>query len=161
MSSVRAKNTRLELEIRRRLFAMGFRFRLHRKDLPGKPDMVFSKYSAVIFVHGCFWHQHGCARSKLPETRRMWWKAKLEGNRDRDIDAISRLSSIGWRVMVVWECSVRQPGTIQTEALDKIAQSAAQFLLSGESYLEVPDVSQKSFGRKEKNNDAEGRLRQQ
>jgi DNA mismatch endonuclease (patch repair protein) len=138
MSSVRAKNTELELEIRRRLFNMGFRYRLHQKNLPSKPDMVFLKYSAVIFSHGCFWHQHGCNHSKLPNTRRNWWKAKLEGNRRRDISAIRTLKNLGWRVMVVWECSIRHPGVIRTEALDEVADLAAKFLRSQDLYLEIP-----------------------
>lgn len=143
MSSVRDKNTKLELEMRRRLFAMGFRFRLHRKNLPGKPDMVFPKYSAVIFLHGCFWHLHGCDRSKLPDTRRSWWKAKLESNRCRDIEALSSLKNLGWRVFIVWECSIRRPGIVQTEALDKIADRAAKFLISRKLYQEIPKAPYK------------------
>jgi len=151
MSSVRGTNTKLELELRHRLFAMGFRYRLHRKDLPGKPDMVFPKLSAVIFVHGCFWHQHGCDRSKLPATRKRWWKAKLEGNRLRDMEALRELSSIGWRVMIMWECSVRQPGVVQAEALDEIANRAAKFLLSTQPCLEIPASPSHHYHRERKN----------
>ena len=140
MSSVRAKDTKLELEIRRRLFAMGFRFRLHRRDLPGKPDMLFPKYSAVIFIHGCFWHLHGCNRSKLPETRKGWWKTKLEGNQKRDMKTVSILKSNGWRVMIIWECSVRRSGIVQSEVLDEIADVAAGFLISQEQYREIPGI---------------------
>ncbi|OGQ64363.1 MAG: hypothetical protein A3I81_00095 [Deltaproteobacteria bacterium RIFCSPLOWO2_02_FULL_55_12] len=138
MSAVRSKNTKLELEMRRRLFAMGFRFRLHRHDLPGKPDMVFPKYSAVIFMHGCFWHHHGCHLSQIPKTRRTWWKEKLEGNRCRDRDTIHKLKEIGWRVLVIWECSFRRPGVVRGESLDRIAIRAAEFLKSRQCTLSIP-----------------------
>jgi DNA mismatch endonuclease, patch repair protein len=152
MSSVRSKDTKLEREIRRRLFNMGFRFRLHRKDLPGRPDMVFPKYSAVIFIHGCFWHLHGCHRSKLPETRQAWWKAKLEANRNRDITAIRQLRSGGWRVMIVWECITREPGILLDKVLNEIADSAAKFLQSGELYREIPKGVADLKGQNRKNN---------
>ena len=140
MSSVRSKDTKLELEIRHRLFSMSFRYRLHRKDLPGKPDIVLPKYSAVVFINGCFWHLHGCERSKLPNTMRSWWKEKLEGNRRRDIETISALNNLGWRVLVVWECSVRRPGVVRTKAIEKITDCIAEFLRSQISYLEIPKV---------------------
>src|SRR5436189_3109779 len=99
MSAVRSKNTKLELAFRRRLFAMGFRFRLHKKGLPGTPDMVFPKYSAIIFIHGCFWHHHGCYLSALPRTRRSWWAEKLKGNWLRDRANSDQLRRMGWRVL--------------------------------------------------------------
>lgn len=138
MSSVRAKNTKLELEVRRRLFAMGFRYRLHGKDLPGTPDVVFPKYEAVTFVHGCFWHYHGCHLSSLPETRRLWWKKKLEENAKRDDRAIFELQEMGWRVLTIWECAFRKPKTKRAEALDAIAVRAADFLKSNRKRLEIP-----------------------
>ncbi|MBI5572649.1 MAG: DNA mismatch endonuclease Vsr [Desulfomonile tiedjei] len=156
MSAVRSKNTRLELELRRRLFSMGFRYRLHRKDLPGKPDIVFPKSSAVIFIHGCFWHQHGCQRSKLPATRHDWWKEKLDGNRCRDIEAIDKLKSLGWRVMVVWECSSRRKGVFHTDALHEIAAIAAAFLKSGQSFCELPRHSPKNNDQMESGSEADG-----
>lgn len=137
MSSVRSKNTKPELEIRRRLFAMGFRYQLHRKDLPGTPDMVFPKYRAVVFVHGCFWHYHGCHLSSIPKTRRSWWKAKLEGNVRRDSTAISELENLGWRVLTIWECGFRKPGTRRAEALNSISIQAADFLKSTQKLLEI------------------------
>ena len=97
MSSVRAKNTKLEVEIRRRLFSMGFRYRLHRKNLPGTPDVVFLKYRSVVFINGCFWHYHGCHLSSIPETRRSWWMAKLEETARRDAEAVSELRKLDWR----------------------------------------------------------------
>ena len=138
MSSVRAKNTKLELEVRRRLFAMKFRYRLHVKSLPGTPDMVFPKYHAVIFVHGCFWHQHGCHLSALPKTRQAWWKEKLEGNRKRDSAVVLELIDLGWRVLIIWECGFRKPKIKREEALDRITERACSFLKSERKKLEIP-----------------------
>ena len=141
MSSVRTKDTKLELDIRRRLFAMGFRYRLHRKDLPGRPDMVFPKYRSVVFVHGCFWHYHGCHLSSIPETRRSWWKKKLEDNARRDSEAVFELRNLGWRVLTIWECGFRRPKTNRAEALDTITARAASFLKSKRRLLEIPRLS--------------------
>lgn len=107
MSRIRGKDTKPELLLRRRLHAMGFRFRLHRKDLPGRPDLVFPGRRAVIFVHGCFWHGHGCALSKMPATRREFWQTKIDGNRARDKRTTSALAEASWRVLIMWECALR------------------------------------------------------
>lgn len=141
MSAVRAKNTKLEIEIRRRLFAQGFRYRLHARDLPGTPDMVLPKYATIIFVHGCFWHYHGCHLSSIPGTRRSWWKKKLEDNVKRDSEAVSELQNLGWRVLIIWECGFRKPKTNRAEALDIIAVRAAGFLKSKRRLLEIPRLS--------------------
>lgn len=109
MSRIRGKDTKPELLLRRGLHALGFRFRLHRKDLPGRPDLVFPGRRAVIFVHGCFWHGHDCPMCKLPATRPEFWQAKIAGNRDRDERAIRALGVAGWRVLVVWECAIHGP----------------------------------------------------
>jgi DNA mismatch endonuclease (patch repair protein) len=138
MAAVRAKNTRLELAFRRRLFAMGFRFRLHRKSLPGKPDMIFPKHSAIILIHGCFWHYHGCHLSQLPQTRRRWWREKLEGNSERDKTVLCQLKCLGWRILTIWECSFRRPGTDRELALDSLALRARDFLLSDKRSLQIP-----------------------
>lgn len=137
MSAVRAKNTKLETEIRRRLFAHGFRYRLHVCDLPGTPDMVLPKYATVIFVHGCFWHYHGCSRSTIPDSRREWWRKKLEDNRTRDAKALAELRSNGWRIVVIWECSVRRPGINRQRALDSVCLRVVKFLRSKKSSLEI------------------------
>jgi len=108
MAGIRGKDTKPELAIRKALHAMGFRFRLHRKDLPGRPDIVLPKYQLVIFVHGCFWHRHpGCSFAATPATRPKFWKAKLEGNRRRDVEKQKALRDQGWRVFTVWECGIR------------------------------------------------------
>jgi len=108
MSRIRGKDTMPELRVRRYLHLRGLRFRLHVKDLPGKPDMVFPRYRTVVFVHGCFWHQHpGCAYAAMPASNTEFWRSKLEGNVLRDHRHASALESLGWRVLTVWECEVR------------------------------------------------------
>ena len=140
MSLVRAKNTKVELEIRRRLFAMGFRYRLHEKDLPGTPDMVFAKYRSVVLIHGCFWHYHRCHLSSLPDTRRLWWKTKLEETARRDSVKTSALRKLGWRIVIVWECGFRRPGVNRAKALDTITGQVADFLKSEQRLLEIPHL---------------------
>jgi DNA mismatch endonuclease (patch repair protein) len=110
MSGIRGKDSLPEKRVRRMLFAMGYRFRLHRRDLPGTPDIAMPGRKIAIFVHGCFWHAHqGCKYAKLPSTRKDFWSAKLRANIDRDQRAADRLISTGWRVLCVWECSTRNP----------------------------------------------------
>lgn len=111
MSGIGGKNTKPELLVRKALFAAGFRFRLHRKDLPGRPDVVLPGRRVVVFVHGCFWHAHqGCPYAKTPATRREFWEAKLAANVERDRRTREALLSAGWRVLVVWECATRSSG---------------------------------------------------
>ncbi|WP_420381827.1 very short patch repair endonuclease [Novosphingobium sp.] len=116
MSGIRAGNTRPEMLLRRALHALGFRYRLHAKDLPGKPDLVFPKYRAVLQVHGCFWHRHGCNRTTNPSSNSTFWQEKFRRNIERDLEVEERLRSLGWRVAVVWECDLdkkRQARTIE------------------------------------------------
>lgn len=108
MSRIRGKDTKPELLVRKKLHGEGFRFRLHRRDLPGTPDIVLPKHKAVIFVHGCFWHAHkGCKNFKIPKNEAAFWRNKLMKNRERDVTSVSRLLSERWRVAVVWECALR------------------------------------------------------
>jgi DNA mismatch endonuclease, patch repair protein len=108
MAAIRSTNTKPEMRVRSALHAMGFRFRLHRKDLPGRPDIVLPKYRTVIFVHGCFWHCHRCKYGSVtPVTRAEFWAAKRGGNIARDKANRARLRKDGWRVVVLWECEVR------------------------------------------------------
>lgn len=110
MAAVRGKNTSPELRVRRMLHSMGYRFRLHRKDLPGKPDIVLPKYRLCIFVHGCFWHQHpGCKRATIPETRRKFWQEKFRKNKKRDELSLKELGKLGWQVCTIWECETKIP----------------------------------------------------
>jgi len=110
MSGIRGRNTRIEVAVRKALFARGFRYRLNNKTLPGKPDIVFPRYRAVVFVHGCYWHGHDCTLFRLPASNREFWQTKIEGNRARDARNVSALNSLGWRIGVVWECALRNKG---------------------------------------------------
>lgn len=108
MAGIRGKDTKPELIVRRRLFAAGFRYRLHVKGLPGRPDLVFPRYRAVVFVHGCFWHRHeGCRFTTTPSTRPEFWARKFAANVERDARKTSDLREAGWRVAVVWACALR------------------------------------------------------
>jgi len=114
MSRIQATDTKPEMIVRKFLHSNGFRYRLHVKDLPGKPDLVLPKYNTVIFIHGCFWHAHeGCKYFKLPETRREWWKNKLYGNKERDEKNITQLKRNGWNVIVIWECEVGMKNVLE------------------------------------------------
>lgn len=115
MSRIKGMNTGPEREVRSILHRMGYRFRLHRKDLPGKPDIFLSKHKTVVFVHGCFWHRHkGCKDATLPKTRRNFWQSKLEGNAARDRIKQRALRGLGWRVITVWECQTKAPAKLIT-----------------------------------------------
>jgi DNA mismatch endonuclease (patch repair protein) len=116
MRRVRQRGTTPEMTVRRRLHAMGFRYGLHRRDLPGRPDIVLTRHRAAVFVHGCFWHSHpGCRLATVPKSRTEYWDGKLEENRRRDARALEALEGAGWRVLVVWECETRSPQTLQEE----------------------------------------------
>lgn len=110
MSRIRATGMKPEMTVRRLVHAMGYRFRLHRRNLPGTPDLVFPSRKAVIFVHGCFWHQHPdptCSRSHVPRSRTEYWESKLQRNVLRDKNNVARLEAAGWRVLVLWECEIK------------------------------------------------------
>lgn len=107
MSGIRARDTKPELMVRRGLHARGFRYRLHSRGVPGKPDFVLRRYRAAVFVHGCFWHGHDCPLFRLPGTRREFWRAKIERNRQRDREVDAALEAAGWRRLTVWECALR------------------------------------------------------
>lgn len=111
MSKIRSSNTKPELIVRRFLFAKGFRYRIHQKSLPGKPDIVLKKHNAIVLVHGCFWHGHqdeNCKKSGMPETNLEYWKPKIEKNISKDIQMRKELEEMGWRVIVVWECELNK-----------------------------------------------------
>lgn len=108
MSRIKGKDTLPELVVRKWLWANGYRYRLHKKSLPGKPDIVLSKYKTVIFVHGCYWHRHGCKYSSTPATRTEFWNVKFEKNIQRDIDNVRKLKDMGWRVLILWGCEVKK-----------------------------------------------------
>ena len=133
MSRIRGRDTRPEMLIRRGLHARGFRFRLHARDLPGRPDLVFPSRRAVILIHGCFWHGHNCPMFRLPATRAEFWSAKIEANRARDAFAARALALAKWRQLTIWECAVRGPARREvSETLDACQQFLAGSASSGE-----------------------------
>lgn len=133
MSGIRGRNTKPEILIRSLLHRQGFRFRLHVRDMPGKPDIVLPRYRAVVFVHGCFWHGHNCPLFKLPGTRPDFWSEKIERNQNNDNRAKAALLADGWRVGVIWECALRGAG----ENIEGVAQSLAEWLRSDTPLIEV------------------------
>lgn len=119
MSRVRGRDTKPEILVRRIAHAMGLRFRLHRKDLPGRPDLVFPKHRLAIFVHGCFWHRHvGCRKASTPTTRVDFWTAKFDANVRRDREVQDKLDAQGWRVGIVWECETRDTEAVKRKLTD-------------------------------------------
>lgn len=121
MARVRGKNTRPEMRVRRIAHRMGLRFRLHRKDLPGTPDLVFPKHRLAVFVQGCFWHRHpGCGRASTPSTRAEFWQAKFDANVKRDRRAQAELIARGWIVLVLWECELKNDASIEASLAEAI-----------------------------------------
>ncbi|WCE06209.1 very short patch repair endonuclease [Pseudoxanthomonas sp. JBR18] len=115
MARVRSRDTKPEMIVRRLVYAMGYRYRLHAKDLPGKPDLVFRSRKKVVFIHGCFWHRHAkCALARLPKSRQGFWLPKLEANRQRDAKNESSLLDAGWDVLTIWECDLEDLAQIRT-----------------------------------------------
>ena len=113
MSRIRSRDTKPEMVVRRTAHRLGFRFRLHRRDLPGSPDLVFPRHRAVIMVHGCFWHRHpGCRLASTPKSRTSYWEAKFRGNVVRDRRSESALVELGWRVLVIWECETKDEAEV-------------------------------------------------
>jgi len=117
MAKVAGKNTEPETAVRKLIWQMGFRYRLHDKNLPGKPDIVFSKKKKIIFVHGCFWHNHiGCKMATMPQSNADYWQAKIQRNVNRDKTNIAKLESMGWQVLIVWECELKDIETLKSTA---------------------------------------------
>lgn len=134
MSRIRGSNTKPEVWVRKGLFALGFRYRLHRRDLPGRPDVVLPRYNAAVFINGCFWHGHDCHLFRPPATRTDFWRSKIEANRARDARNIEELRLLGWRVLVIWECAIR--GNTR-HAPDAVISTTAQWLTAGDQVLEI------------------------
>jgi DNA mismatch endonuclease (patch repair protein) len=127
MAGIRGKNTKPELVVRRGLHALGFRFRLHDRALPGKPDLVLPRWRAAIQIHGCFWHGHDCRLFRWPGTRQEFWRTKIGRNVARDAEVEAALDHAGWRVLTVWECALKGPGRLGAEA---VIAGAAEWLRS-------------------------------
>ncbi|MDM7979030.1 MAG: very short patch repair endonuclease [Rhizobium sp.] len=133
MAAIGGRNTKPEIVLRRALHSLGFRFRLHSKQVFGRPDIVLAKHNAAIFVHGCFWHRHeGCRYKTTPASRREFWVSKFEANVARDAVVRATLLERGWRVAVVWECALRKPDQILVES-----QRLSSWLLSRENEIEI------------------------
>lgn len=128
MSRIRGKDTKPEMLLRRGLHGRGLRYRLHRKGMPGRPDIVFPRYRAVVFVHGCFWHGHGCSLFKWPKTRAAFWESKIKGNMERDRQVLRALKAEGWRALVVWECALKGR---HRRALPDVLSYAESFIREG------------------------------
>lgn len=139
MSRIRGKDTRPEMLVRRGLHGRGLRYRLHRKGIPGKPDMVFPRHRAVVFVHGCFWHGHGCSLFKWPKTRAAFWKSKIDRNMERDREALAALDADGWRVLVVWECALK--GKKRREFPDVLSDAEAFIREKRKSFAEIAEYA--------------------
>jgi DNA mismatch endonuclease (patch repair protein) len=132
MAGIRGRDTRPEMALRRALHARGFRYRLHGADLPGRPDLVFPRHRAVVFVHGCFWHRHpGCRYATMPATREAFWSAKFDANVARGRAVQAALAASGWRVGVVWECALRD-----RDDTDSTADAVSAWLRRGEMFLD-------------------------
>lgn len=118
MAKIRAKDTKPELLVRRMVHRFGARYRLHRRDLPGTPDLVFNSRRKVIFVHGCFWHLHSCRDGRIPASRRDYWEPKLTRNKERDDAACAALQAMGWQVLVIWECETKDVAALEQRLRD-------------------------------------------
>ncbi len=134
MAGIGGKNTKPELRVRSALHQLGFRYSLHANDLPGKPDLKLTKYTAVIFVNGCFWHGHDCYLFRPPKTRTEFWLHKIEGNRNRDKKTRIALADSGWRVLDIWECAIKGRASLETSIW---AGMIAEWLMGDSDRLEI------------------------
>src|ERR1700720_3854735 len=134
MSRIRGKDTKPEYIIRKGLFALGFRYRLHQRSLPGCPDLVFPRRRAVIFVHGCLWHKHECPLFRWPKTNAEFWRNKITRNSRNDVHNILKLNAEGWRVLVVWECTLRRK---RSAPIKGVMGQVARWLLHGSKRREI------------------------
>lgn len=134
MAGIKGRNTKPELKIRQALHKAGFRYRLHDKELPGKPDMVFPRYNAVLFINGCFWHQHDCHLFRWPQTRREFWEKKISGNVTNDSKKLHMLRESGQRVGIVWECALKGKTRIPEEVA---VQKLTEWLKSDHKRVEI------------------------
>ncbi len=138
MSGIKDKNTKPEILIRKALHSEGFRYRLHAGELPAKPDILLPKYKAVILVNGCFWHGHDCHLFKWPSTRPEFWQKKIEGNRARDMSNLELLRTMGWRVLIIWECSIKGKDRLP---FDQVIDLIKNWILVGNEFVEIRGCS--------------------
>jgi DNA mismatch endonuclease, patch repair protein len=127
MQAVKSKDTSVEMRVRRLLYAQGYRYRLHKRELPGCPDIVFSSRRKVIFINGCFWHGHQCARGKrVPKSNTDYWTAKISRNKARDAAALTSLIELGWQALVLWECEMKKPNALQDRLESFLGEPGAE-----------------------------------
>lgn len=153
MSRIRGRDTKPEMLLRRGLHAAGLRFRLHVRELPGRPDMVFPRHRAVILVHGCFWHGHDCPLFKWPATRPEFWAEKIARNRERDHCAIEALLADGWRVLTVWECSLKAPAR---RPVAEVVSDCAAFIRGRTARAELAGASDNAHNATNRVEDSHG-----
>ncbi len=134
MANIKGKNTKPELLVRSGLHRLGYRFKIHDNSLPGKPDIKLTKYRSVIFIHGCFWHKHNCHLFKMPSTRQDFWRSKFETNQINDKENLKKLYDFGWRICVIWECSLKGKTKLP---LSKILNFCDEWLKSSDRFLEI------------------------
>jgi len=134
MSAIKGTNTKPEIKVRKILHNKGFRFRINNRKLPGKPDLVFKKYKAVIFVNGCFWHKHNCHFFKLPATRTEFWNQKINGNVKKDSENLKNLAELGYRIMIIWECSLKGKTRLDDQIL---GETISTWLRSQNKFCEI------------------------
>ncbi len=135
MSRNRHRDTGPEIQLRSVLHRAGLRYRLYNKKLPGKPDLVFPRFRATVFVHGCYWHAHGCYRSSVPKSHQDYWKTKFSRNRERDVRNIALLRELNWRVMIIWECSVVGKNAMPS---NELTETVCSWLHGSVKFVEVP-----------------------
>jgi len=152
MAAIKSKDTNPEKAVRSALYKKGYRFRLHRRDLPGTPDIVLFRYKTVIFVHGCFWHQHGCRHTSTPKTRKAYWNEKFASNDKRDKKNTAELRRNGWKVVVVWECEIRDDIDKVAKRLDRALKRRLRAIETDTSKDTVDDKKEKvrKKGRRKK-----------
>jgi DNA mismatch endonuclease (patch repair protein) len=141
MAGIRGRDTKPELLIRKGLHAKGVRYRLHAKELPGRPDLYLPRFNAVILVHGCFWHGHDCRYFKVPKTRPEFWLGKIDSNRSRDVRTQQALQDSGLRILVIWECAIRL--ALSAGCMDKLVGEAHRWLFSE---LKIKEINEKDVG---------------
>ena len=134
MASISSKDTKPELMLRKALHRIGYRYRIHDRSLPGKPDIVFRRFNAVVFVHGCFWHGHDCPLFRMPSSNEQYWKEKFNNNRRRDAQVNSQLLEKGWRILTVWECSLKGKTRLN---FDSLISAIEDWLSSESGFLEI------------------------
>lgn len=143
MSGIRNRNTKPEILIRKGLFKSGYRYRINDRKIFGKPDIVLRKYNAVIFIHGCFWHGHiGCPNFRIPSSNEKFWTDKIDTNRKRDAEVLNYLHANGWRICIIWECSIR--GKEQLSKINNTIKSVSDWLLSDSIWLEITSEKYKT-----------------